>query len=43
MIVQVEGEDGAPIVASDEQWRMTTAGPILHCGIFTGEQYDARC
>ncbi|MGJ5815232.1 family 78 glycoside hydrolase catalytic domain [Paludibaculum fermentans] len=42
MIAQLEGDDGAPLVASDESWRVTTAGPILHSGLFTGEQYDAR-
>lgn len=42
MILQIEGEGGALIVASDEQWRVSTSGPILHGGIFSGEQYDAR-
>jgi alpha-L-rhamnosidase len=41
-IVQLEGEGGVPLVASDDQWRVSTAGPILHNGIFTGEHYDAR-
>ncbi len=29
-------------VASDENWKVSTAGPIVHNGIFTGEDYDAR-
>ncbi len=42
MIVQIEGDGGAPIVASDGRWKVTTAGPILHSSLFVGEQYDAR-
>jgi alpha-L-rhamnosidase len=29
-------------LVSDETWRASTCGPILHNGIFTGERYDAR-
>ncbi len=45
VIFQVEYRlaDGAiETVASDEAWKVSTAGPIIHDGIFTGEDYDAR-
>ncbi len=29
-------------VVSDEAWKVSTCGPIVHNGIFTGERYDAR-
>ncbi|MDR2773169.1 MAG: glycoside hydrolase family 78 protein [Tannerella sp.] len=29
-------------VSTDESWKCTTAGPLRHDGIFTGERYDAR-
>jgi alpha-L-rhamnosidase len=29
-------------VSTDESWKCTMAGPLLHDGIFTGERYDAR-
>jgi alpha-L-rhamnosidase len=42
MLVQIEGERGELLSASGEDWRVTTAGPILQNGIFIGENYDAR-
>lgn len=42
LLVQIEGERGAVLSASQEDWCVTTAGPVLHSGIFTGETYDAR-
>ena len=44
-ILQIEAElaDGRRIViATGGGWKVTTGGPILHNGIFTGERYDAR-
>ncbi|MCL5006361.1 MAG: glycoside hydrolase family 78 protein [Acidobacteria bacterium] len=29
-------------VVSDETWKVSTSGPMIHDGIFTGEDYDAR-
>lgn len=29
-------------IVSDETWKVSTNGPIVHNGIFTGEIYDAR-
>ncbi len=42
LILIVEGDNGDVLAATGEDWRVTTAGPILHNGIFTGESYDAR-
>ena len=35
-------EGAVESVVSDEAWRVSTSGPIIHNGIFTGEDYDAR-
>ncbi len=29
-------------IVSDESWKVSSNGPILHDGIYTGERYDAR-
>jgi len=45
LILQIEAEfaDGShETIVSDESWRVSTSGPIIHNGIFTGESYDAR-
>jgi len=42
LLLQIEGENGEILVTSDGRWKVTTAGPILQNGIFTGENYDAR-
>ena len=41
VILQLEA-DGQLAAATGDDWRATTAGPIVHNGIFTGEAYDAR-
>ena len=41
-ILQLEADEGELLAASEESWRITTAGPIVRNGIFTGEDYDAR-
>ncbi|MCC7498648.1 MAG: family 78 glycoside hydrolase catalytic domain [Bryobacterales bacterium] len=41
-ILVIEGDNGELLAATGEDWRVTTAGPILHNAIFTGESYDAR-
>ncbi len=45
MILQIEiefGDGSRESIVSDESWRVSTSGPIIHNGIFTGESYDAR-
>lgn len=42
LMLVIEGDGGELLAASGEDWRVTTAGPILHNAIFTGESYDAR-
>jgi alpha-L-rhamnosidase len=44
-ILQIEATlaDGSRrVVVSDDRWKLSTSGPIVHNGIFTGERYDAR-
>lgn len=41
--MEIEYTDGrTAVVASDERWRLTTAGPIRANNEFDGEEYDAR-
>ncbi len=41
--LECQSADGNGVtVASDETWKVSTSGPIIHDGIFTGEDYDAR-
>lgn len=45
VIFQMEcrlGDGTIETIASDENWKVSTGGPIVHNGIFTGEDYDAR-
>ena len=45
LILQIETEfsDGSrETIVSDKSWKVSTSGPIIHNGIFTGESYDAR-
>ena len=45
LILQIEtefGDGSRESIVSDESWKFSTSGPIIHNGIFTGESYDAR-
>lgn len=42
VIAQLMDADGTMLAATDGEWRVTTAGPILHSSLFVGEQYEAR-
>lgn len=42
VIAQLMDADGTMLAATNGEWRVTTAGPILHSSLFVGEQYDAR-
>ncbi|MCX6621864.1 MAG: family 78 glycoside hydrolase catalytic domain, partial [Acidobacteria bacterium] len=42
LILVLEGDGGELLAATGTDWRVTTTGPILRNGIFTGESYDAR-
>ncbi len=41
LLVQLE-LDGAPVLLSDDTWRMTDEGPLRRADILDGEVYDAR-
>jgi alpha-L-rhamnosidase len=45
LILQIEieyGDGSRESIVSDESWKVSTSGPLIHNGIFTGESYDAR-